>query len=607
MIRGMAVILTPPEAARFLGVSPATLANWRRADLISSLKEDDLSHFKETRAYKNRLTKRANKGSASRNQAPRGYGFPPPGGEAQVERVLTRLIPYSPEEILFFGLADLVDRQGTPGRTGEEMAAWRSDLFGDRPLPVRPFFPLSLTEWEDFPGWLYQRVQREGRRSRCGSYYTPSPVVKAAFKSLSFKGNDRLLDPCCGTGSFLLEGARLLGDPRRVSGQDIDPLAVRLARLNLMLHFPREDFVPDIRRGDSLLNYGGKDEKKDFSFIATNPPWGYRFARETREKLASHYPPSVSESASLFVLNALKRLSPGGEAAMLLPESLFNRAIHKEFRDRIIGDTREISWLGPVFKGVQSHCVLLVLKKDDKSPTLTIGGSPDSFTCAKSDVISTPLGVWNIHSTREERKIWEKLFRRPHGRLPRETRWGMGIVTGNNGKHLKKTPRPDRYPLLAGRDLAPFSHKEPRLYLNYHDPRLQQKAPLEDYLAPKLIYRFISERPCFARDGAGTVLLNSANYLITPPDYPWEIPLLLFNSSLFGAYFKKVFHTVKVLRSQLETLPLPDLTSGEKASLTNLLPLLERDYPRHRPELDRLVYGLYDLTPEECETIEKIL
>jgi predicted RNA methylase len=42
-----------------------------------------------------------------------------------------------------------------------------------------------------------------------------------------------VLDPACGTGNFLLNLACRGHDPHRLYGQDIDPVACSIARINL--------------------------------------------------------------------------------------------------------------------------------------------------------------------------------------------------------------------------------------------------------------------------------------------------------------------------------------------------------------------------------------
>ena len=74
------------------------------------------------------------------------------------------------------------------------------------------------------------------RRER-GAFYTP-PSLVAWILDRALPGARTVLDPACGTGHFLVAAARRLGDVRAVRGSDVDPEAVRIARLRLHAEDP---------------------------------------------------------------------------------------------------------------------------------------------------------------------------------------------------------------------------------------------------------------------------------------------------------------------------------------------------------------------------------
>ena len=73
----------------------------------------------------------------------------------------------------------------------------------------------------------------------------------------------------------------------------------------------------------------------------------------------------------------------------------------------------------------------------------------------------------------------------------------------------------------------------------------------------KLIYKFISSDLCFYNDTQQRYVINSANILI--PDNlgisNYQLAMLL-NSEIINWLFKQLFSTHKILRSDLEILPL---------------------------------------------------
>ena len=74
----------------------------------------------------------------------------------------------------------------------------------------------------------------------------------------------------------------------------------------------------------------------------------------------------------------------------------------------------------------------------------------------------------------------------------------------------------------------------------------------------KLVYRFISSRLVFFCDTRQRYFLNSANMLVLNDDFPLSANQLAetMNSQLTNWLFHQIFHTHKVLRGDLESLPI---------------------------------------------------
>ena len=84
-------------------------------------------------------------------------------------------------------------------------------------------------------------------------------------------------------------------------------------------------------------------------------------------------------------------------------------------------------------------------------------------------------------------------------------------------------------------------------------------APIAMFLAPeKLIYRFISNDLVFFCDTKQRFFLNSVNMLVLEEGFPLTTQQLaeILNSPLTNWLFKQLFNTHKVLRGDLERLPI---------------------------------------------------
>ena len=92
---------------------------------------------------------------------------------------------------------------------------------------------------------IYQSLVSRATRQSLGEYYTPDWLCQQVVSSLGLLPTARVLDPACGSGSFLLAAVRSLtiADPARsvealceqVAGIDIHPLSVQIAKTTLLL------------------------------------------------------------------------------------------------------------------------------------------------------------------------------------------------------------------------------------------------------------------------------------------------------------------------------------------------------------------------------------
>lgn len=90
---------------------------------------------------------------------------------------------------------------------------------------------------------IYQTFVPSALRHALGEFYTPDWLAEHALTTLAWREEDDLLDPTCGSGTFLIEALRRRlrnGSPRSASeliqglyGIDLNPLAVLTAKVSL--------------------------------------------------------------------------------------------------------------------------------------------------------------------------------------------------------------------------------------------------------------------------------------------------------------------------------------------------------------------------------------
>ena len=447
-----------------------------------------------------------------------------------------------------------------------EITAWLAELDLNNITSAEAYSSLFATltdvSQEDTVGIIYQSLMIAGNKARKGSFYTPAVIIEDIFKDHA--GREGLfLDPCCGTGQFLLRAARNgYSDPNQLFGIDVDKLAVRIARINLLLAFPDISFSPQIFHANFLLEKTGD---RPFAMIATNPPWGADFCDDDLADLGKLYPHIKSrESFSYFLAKSLDLAAKNAVISFILPESFLNIRAHSDVRALILerSSIMAIHSIGRQFKSVYTPVIRLdllnvaapagwpvCLRQPDNSENIV----PQARFQSNLD------HIFDAGLSEEENQIVAKLYSLPHLTLKNNAEWALGIVTGDNKKHVTATFEDGLEPVYKGSDVAPYHLKTTKSFIRFIPGSFQQVAPTARYRASeKLVYKFISNRLVFAYDDKQSLTINSANILIPGfADYPIKVVLCLLNSKLFHFVFAKKFNTHKVLRGDLEKLPLP--------------------------------------------------
>lgn len=417
---------------------------------------------------------------------------------------------------------------------------------------------------EDVLGLIYISCKNMGNRKATGSYYTSTKVVKRLIAHLGVSLSDKILDPCCGTGNFLLQ----LPDEmtlENIYGNDIDSTSVKITRINLALKFPEEELktiYEHVTENDYLLT----TTNNKYNYIIGNPPWGYDFSDIMSIVLREKYKSAVGkniESYDVFVEQALHDLDKGGCLAFVLPEAILNVKAHMPIR-RILMEKSSIKvldFLGNAFDGVQCPCIILDVKKTEDSFS-TVGMKVNDGK--KEFIINTDRKItseyFSFTTTDEEYEIIEKVTSLENVKyLLGNADFALGIVTGNNKEYISDTKTDNNEMVLKGADICKYHINPTNNYIVFKPESFQQIAPTEMYRAEeKLLYRFICNQLVFAYDDKQTLSLNSCNIVIPKIEgIKIKYILAILNSRVAQFIYKKQFNSVKVLRSHIENIPIP--------------------------------------------------
>ena len=284
-------------------------------------------------------------------------------------------------------------------------------------------------------------IERKGWRKKHGIYYTPQFVVRYIVantlgrlleeRTYNEVRQLKVLDPACGSGSFLIEAfdvldkyhQRVRGDhdefdffrraeilTSNIYGVDLDAQAVEIARLNLLLKTLNQrarlpDLANNIRQGNSLISgtpeelreYFGEnwEEKKPFNWeeefpqimasggfdvVIGNPPY-VRIQTLDKDEVAfynDHYEAATGnyDIYTLFVERGLKLLRPGGVFGMILPNKFMQARYGKGLR-KLLSDAKAV-WKvvnfedAQVFEEATTYTCLLFLQKAPSPKVLYI-------------------------------------------------------------------------------------------------------------------------------------------------------------------------------------------------------------------------------------------
>lgn len=468
---------------------------------------------------------------------------------------------------------------------------------------------------EDILGLLYLSLSDLADRKARGAYFTPTKIVQKIINNIKFSCGD-ILDPCCGTGNFLLQ---LPTDVKleNIHGNDIDPTSILLTRINMALKFQTKD-IDLLRKNFTVSDFLKAKNTNFYKYIIGNPPWGYKFSTDEIKNLSKIYQCTNGknvESYDVFVEKSLSSLEENGILSFVLPEAILNVKNHQPIRKYILNNATfsYLEYLGNMFDKVQCPSIILQLKKE-KQAFQTYGMRVK--TSKRGFIIETKRRiteeVFNLDLNDQEHLIFDKIMNLPNRvYLKNNGIFALGIVTGDNKNLLSKVKKEKFEPIIKGSDISKFKIRTATNFIKFEPQNYQQVAPVEYYRAPeKLFYKFISNKLIFAYDNHQTLSLNSCNILIPKfKDLDIKYIMAVLNSSVAQFIFQKKFNSIKVLRSHLESLPLPKCEKKTQQQIINAVnKILETSNKStaHElfAELDLIISKLYNLSFEEYSLIK---
>ncbi|RKV36135.1 type I restriction-modification system subunit M [Helicobacter pylori] len=214
-----------------------------------------------------------------------------------------------------------------------------------------------------------------------GEFFTPQEVSELLAKIAlhNQESINKVYDPCCGSGSLLLQFSKVLGD-KNVSkgyfGQEINLTTYNLCRINMFLHDINYSKF-HIAHGDTLLDPKHEDDEP-FDAIVSNPPYSTKWIGDNNlmnderfRKAGALAPKNAADLA--FTMHMFSYLSNSGTAAIVeFPGVLYRGGAEKKIREYLVKEDVidcVIALPDNLFFGTSIATCILVLKKNKKDDT----------------------------------------------------------------------------------------------------------------------------------------------------------------------------------------------------------------------------------------------
>jgi adenine-specific DNA-methyltransferase len=515
-------------------------------------------------------------------------------------------------------------------------------------------------------------------RKAGGVYYTPKYIVdyiveNTVGKLLENKNPKqveklRILDPACGSGSFLIGAYEYLlnwhrdwyvaNDPEKhkkaiyqgmgglwyltttekkkillnnIYGVDIDPQAVEVTKLNLLLKalegeneqtlesqliMFRERALPDIRSnikcGNSLIGpdyydntqldllddgdryrinafdweeeFGEIMKSGGFDAVIGNPPYVrvHRIDKEHFEYYKNNY--DVIGQTDLYVLfieRAIHYLCEGGFFSYITPKFLYFNLDSENTRILLLSfSLLKLADVGQAFNGVNTECVVTVIKKSEiVNNYIDVEILNDRGILVWYNRINQrtfkyyPNKIFNIYLTEDDINVIKKVI--DNSKIFTEyfdVKRGMEI----GKKALREAKR--GIPVLLGQDTG-------RYYINHNNTFVKKS---EDEVRRLKSYSEVDKKILIRRVGARLMCTLDCNRYyfsknlyscINKSDLDDKYFLGILNSILMNFFFKKYFTTKKkdifpeFQKYQIDNLPIRivSLNNGKDSEIYKLI------------------------------------
>jgi len=252
-------------------------------------------------------------------------------------------------------------------------------------------YDLTLTNF-DVKGEAFEYFLGDTFTGGLGEYFTPRNVVEFIVEAISPKIGERIVDPFCGTGGFLIYAFEKVSEKIRLNdfsdeekskwkkvlsdeclfGTDWKARTAQACKMNMIVH---GDGNTGVFQHDGFKNVEGKIYEEKFDICFTNPPFG---ANETDSAILNSFTLGDGRNSQSREILAVERCinlvkKGSGIVAFVVPDGILNGDRNSYVREYIQKEAQILAVIGlnkETFQGYSASVktsVLILKRKEQPS------------------------------------------------------------------------------------------------------------------------------------------------------------------------------------------------------------------------------------------------
>ena len=380
--------------------------------------------------------------------------------------------------------------------------------------------------------------------------------------------------------------------------------------------FEAEYFFPSVEHG--------------FDIVIGNPPYGVKFSKEDKKVFRKIYPESEFkiDSFSLFILKTLDLLDKNGVCIYIIPNTLLDNYFETKVRKKLLNETEVktiIDLNDKVFDSAVVHSMIFSFvnrKSLEYDIDVDVSGIlRDKFIkIPNTYFLGKPNSIFAIRDY-EYKEVLDKIHSNSSN-LNTILDLRQTIKSGNDKKYISEFSKGDNWKkILRGKDVDKFALNSPNLFIDY-GKHLACPRDKKIFEQPKILIREAGSKVTAAYDDQNYYIMSSLyNGILIDDNYELKFILGLLMSDLFqfilnlkvfkkteGAFTKaKIYH--------YDELPIRKCSKLEQEKISVIIEEIlflksknaKADIRDLENQINKLVYELYKVTPEEIEIVEESL